>query len=280
MKTTFVRVSGIALIIAGIGGLLFSLTGIGLVWYFRPKVTDDITTSLRTTQDVLVVTADGLDLAEVSLNNTISSLVALEQTVGATAVTLDTTTPMLNTLVDLTRQDLPRTLDAAQRSLDSAQESARIIDRFLSALSFLPGVNYNPEVPLNEALQEVANSLNDLPASLDIIETSLGSTSTNLEVMQSDIQLMATDISAIRTSLVDSQVVIDQYQTVVSDLELRLTRMENELPEQITTLAWVLTFVLVWAAFTQFGLTLQGWGLLQTPVYDILDHERADRPVP
>jgi chromosome segregation ATPase len=265
------RVFGIVLIITAIFGFVFSVVGLVTVWRFKPSLTASLLESLEIAKSSLNTTAEGLAVAEESLNASIGSVTALQDTVEATATTLKDTTPMIATLQDLTNKDLPQTLDSAQTSLQAAQESAKIIDSVLSALTSIPFVSpniYNPPVPLHEALAQVSDSLVDLPDALSTIEESLNDTSANLEEMQVDIELIAADIRGIQDSMEDAKTVIQDYQNLVDDLTVRAERMEQRIPRWMNTSAIIATFLLVWAGIAQIGLLYQGIWLLQgsTPV--------------
>lgn len=253
---------GVAFIIAAVGGIIFSLAGIGGTWYFKPHLEETLTGYLTLLDDTLQTTSDGLLVAHRSLGQSIDSMAALQQTIGATADTLDATTPLLDTLADLSEEDLPRTLETAQTSLRSAQTSAQIIDRVLAALSILPGIDYDPEVPLGEALQQVSASLDSIFPSLESMHTSLENTTSNMEIIQADIDLIAIDVANIQSSLEDGRGVVEQYQELVTDLDRRVDQARNSIPSQITIAAWVLTFALLWAFFTQLGLLVQGFTLI------------------
>lgn len=266
MKHLFRRLVGTMMIIAAIGGLLFSLIGLGMVWYFKPAATETLLADLRLASDTLDTTADGLAIAWQSLNTSTASITALQNSLEATAETIDRTTPLVNTLVGLTRDDLPNAVSAAQTSLVSAQESARIIDSVLRALTsipFVPDDLYSPPIPLHESLQQVAESMQGLPEAFDTIEESLLSAGNNLEVVQVDFRLMAADILEIQTSLEEAQSVVNDYQALVADMQMRVDRQIERLPGLLNLLAWVITFILAWTAVAQIGLLLQGWNLLQ-----------------
>jgi methyl-accepting chemotaxis protein len=265
------RIIGIVLIITAIFGFVFSAVGLVAVWRFKPSLTASLLESLEIAKSSLNTTAEGLAVAEESLNASIGSVTALQDTVEATATTLKDTTPMIATLQDLTSKDLPQALDSAQTSLQAAQESAKIIDSVLSALTSIPFVSpnlYNPPVPLHEALSQVSDSLVDLPDALSTIEESLNDTSANLEEMQADIELIAADIRGIQDSMQDAKTVIQDYQDLVDDLTVRAGRMEQRIPRWMNTSAIIATFLLVWAGIAQIGLLYQGIWLLRgsTPV--------------
>ncbi|MEJ2709092.1 MAG: hypothetical protein P8074_15875 [Anaerolineales bacterium] len=265
------RIIGIVLIVTAIFGFVFSAVGLVAVWRFKPSLTASLLESLEIAKSSLNTTAEGLAVAEESLNASIGSVTALQDTVEATATTLKDTTPMIATLQDLTSKDLPQALDSAQTSLQAAQESAKIIDSVLSALTSIPFVSpnlYNPPVPLHEALSQVSDSLVDLPDALSTIEESLNDTSANLEEMQADIELIAADIRGIQESMQDAKTVIQDYQDLVDDLIVRAGRMEQRIPRWMNTSAIIATFLLVWAGIAQIGLLYQGIWLLRgsTPV--------------
>jgi prophage DNA circulation protein len=267
MAKIFNRILGIVLCITAVFGILISLTGLAAVWWYKPEVTTSLLSDVNILSNALDTTSRGLNVASQSISTSLDSVSALEKTVGATARTLDATTPTINTMVTLARVDLPTTISTVQTSLIAAQQSAKIIDDILTALTAIPfisGETYNPPVPLNVALQQISESLDSLPASLDTIQKSLSTTRDNLATIQADIQLIAADIAGIHTSLEAAQKVIEDYQTLVSDLQVRTNRVQAGLPGWIDILAMVTSFLLVWMGISQIGLFLQGWSLVET----------------
>jgi len=171
------RIAGIILTITAVIGLLFCLAAIALVWRFKTTAAEQLIKDLSAAGGALDITAQGLIVADQSLSESIASLEGLKITVDDTASTIRETTPLVETLADLMGEDVPTALESVKTSLDAAQESARIIDGMLSALSFLPGVNYDPPVPLNEALADVSDSIAELPESFAAMEESLDNAS-------------------------------------------------------------------------------------------------------
>jgi len=190
MSSMLRRIIGLLLIVAAIGGLIFSLYGLITVWRLRPVALKNATSSLDLVQASLDTTSQGLTVAGQSLDSTMASLGALESAVETTSRTFEDTVPIINTLTDLTSNELPKTIESAQTSLLAAQESAKIIDSVLRALVSIPFVNkdiYNPPVPLDQALGDVSKSLDGLPTSLKSIGSSMEATSDNLELMRADL---------------------------------------------------------------------------------------------
>lgn len=266
MNSSIKRITGIVLIIAAVGGLLFSLVGLVGTWTLKPTITSSLLSDVGTLSDALSATSDGLQIASDSLSTSIDSVTALQYTVQATADTIDTTTPMVETMAALAKDDLPATITATQTSLLAAQESAKIIDGVLGALNnipFIPNNVYDPPVPLHVALADVSASLEGLPPALKTIDQSLETSGENLKSIHKNINLMADNIKTIKTSLEDAQGVVDAYQKLVSDMQKRTTHIEERLPGWITLLAVLMTFIFLWLFVAQIGLFLQGWDLLR-----------------
>jgi methyl-accepting chemotaxis protein len=265
MSVMLRRIIGLLLVVAAVGGLLFSLYGLVTVWRLRPIALKNATSSLDLVQASLVTTSQGLTVARQSLNSAMASISALESAITVTSKTFEDTVPLFTTLTDLTSNELPKTVESAQTSLLAAQESAKIIDSVLRALVSIPFVNkdiYNPPVPLDQALGDVSKSMDGLPAALKTIGTSMEATSDNLEVMRADMDQMATDIRGINSSLEDAQGVVDAYQQLVDDLEGRMKDIRPKVPDWLDSLAWVVTLAFLWLGIAQIGLLLQGLQLL------------------
>lgn len=267
MRNGIYRFIGILVIIASVLGLAGSVAGLAATWWYKPTATERLEANIVLFDDVLTTTAEGLTVANQSLVTTVDSIDALESTVQATADTIEVTTPVVTTLTSITKNDLPNALQAAQTSLDSAQESAQVIDSVMSALASLPllNIDYDPEVPMSESLQNVSDSLDTLPESLNTIETSLEDAEDNLAIIQADIETIAGNIAEISTSLGEAQQVVEDYQLVVDDLLDRTENMQENLPVWVNTAAWVLTLIFIWAIVMQIGMLVVGIELVSRP---------------
>lgn len=265
MKTTINRTFGLIVILAAIAGLLFNLGGVVFVWRVKEDVTSSLVSAATSANTALGTTLQALDVAQVSLATSVKSVQRMESTLNATAGTIETSSPMMDTLAGALKEDFPKTISSAQTSLASAQESARLIDSFLRALTnipFVPDNLYDPPVPLDVALKSVSDSLEGLPKSFTTMGESLTTTKGSLATVQSDITQIADNVSEINTSLENAQEVIAQYRLTISDLQEQVNRATARIPTLIDVAAWVLTFVFTWLALSQIGLLFQGMEML------------------
>ena len=259
------QIIGYALLAAAVIGILFSIFGLITVWRMRGPILTSLTDTLNLLDSTLQATAEGLVIAEDSLDQITAAVNSLEDTILATGRTIEDTTELVDTLAGFFGDELPDTITATQTSLLSAQSSARVIDSTLRALTnipILPVPLYNPPVPLQDSLQGVSDSLDPLQSTFESLEASLRSSRGNLILIEAEFDIIARQIRAINASLSDARSVISDYQEVVADLQARLDAAQQGLPGWISTLTWFITFLFVWLAVTQVGLFVQGLEML------------------
>ncbi|MBP7689639.1 MAG: hypothetical protein KA765_17110 [Thermoflexales bacterium] len=261
------RLLGGLFIAAAAAGLVFSVVGLVEVWRYRPVVTQKVAETLTVFEQALNTTHDGLAIVGQVVQTTTVDIAALQTTTQALAQALHDTSPMLDSLTRLTSTDFPAAVAATQTSLASAQSSALLIDNVLATLSSTPFLSvgaYQPDVPLHTALAQVSDSLNTLTPALATINSSLVEGQTNLGVMETDLNKIAKTTNGISTALDRAQAVIDQYETVTLRLKEQLAALRVRVPDWLTTLTWILTFILGWLLIAQVALATLGFSLLRS----------------
>ena len=265
MKQVIIRLIGIGLIIASVVGLVFSLVGAYAVWKYKDKATDSLSNAVGLLVTTLEATSAGLSVADESLTKATTDVTALATTLQTTGKSIKDTSPLLDTIRVMVGEDLPATITSTQFALNSAQGSARLIEstlKIITSIPLLPLESYNPPIPLETALGNVAASLEALPESFASMEESLNTSQDNLVLIVAEFNNMAQQVEEINTSLTDARAVIGQYQLVVITLNQQITGLQNNLPNWTNILAWFFTFALIWLALTQLGLLTQGAEML------------------
>lgn len=268
MNSTVSRITGIILILTAVAGLVLSTFGVIAIWSLKPRVTESLLSGVELATNTLETTGTGLDLARDSLKIAISTITTLQSTVEATAATFETTTPMLDSIISLSQEDLPNSITAAQSALDSAGKSAEVIDGVLRALTIFSRDLYNPDVPMHIALQQVSESMDSLPGTFETMETSVTDAKSNLETIQTEISQIASDIEEVSSSLEEFDKVISQYQELVVDLQEKFGKLKENLPTYVNLGTVVITVFLLWMAVAQLGLFTQGLDLLRVKSAD------------
>ena len=261
MKPIFARITGLVLSIAAVMGLGLSLAGLILLGGFSSRISANLLGALEYLDRALVISSDGLETAESSLLAADSALDSLISTLDGVNESLQGMDPTLTALSKLLGNDLPGTIEATQDSLDSAQTSAKNIDNVLTSLSRIPFLGtlvYNPEVPLNETLGEISDSLDAIPRSLRDAKSGLDTADKNLAFITSDLDNVAQSTDQIGLSIADALLVIDEYQTLVADMQKRTKDFRQKLPGQLRLATLAAALLLIWLAITQIGLLAQG----------------------
>jgi hypothetical protein len=253
------RLIGILVVMAAVVGIIFSVVGLIGIWRYRPAVTQTLTNNLTVFDQALNTTQDGLTIVGQVVQTTTVEVASLQTTTKALAVAIHDTNPMLASLVSLTGTDIPEAVSATQSSLASAQSSALLID----SVPLLPVAAYKPEVPLATALSQVSTSLEGLKPSLVTINTSLADGKKNLAVLEIELNKISDTTKGISNTLGRAQIVIDQYQTLTTQLKQRVEAAQAVIPSWSTKITWILSFVLGWLLITQVGLVVQGLDMLR-----------------
>ena len=260
------RLLGLLFIATAAVGFVFSVVGLVEVWRYRPVVTQKVMDTLAVFDQTLNTTHDGLAIVGQVVQTTTVDIAALQTTTQALAQAIHDTNPMLDSLTRLTSTDFPAAVAATQTSLASAQSSALLIDNVLATLSSTPFLSvgaYQPDVPLHTALAQVSDSLNTLTPALATINSSLVEGQSNLGVMETELNKISKTTNGISTALGSAQTVIDQYKTVTTQLKEQVTALQIRVPDWLTTLTWILTFVLGWLLIAQIGLGTLGLDMLR-----------------
>lgn len=260
------RIIGVLLILAAIGGLIFSIVALSAIWNAQTAMTASLQNTLDLLGQTLSTTSQGLVITQQSLQNSVELIGNLQATVETTAEAIGSTNPMVDEIARLMKDDLPTTIRAVQTSLRTAQQSAAAIDTVLGALKGIPligsSIGYNPEVSLADALGDVAESLESLPDSFLAMQDDLKNTQSNLQTFEADLTVMADSVGQIQSSVAQYDQVIGGYQASLDQVLAQIEALSANLPNIVRTVSIGLTAFLVWMAIAQLGLFTQGWELL------------------
>lgn len=268
MKRFFQRTVGFLLIGAGVLGLVVSLAGLFIGLPALSAAEETLNSRIADLDQALIVTADGLTAADASLISASETMIAIETTVRSSGQAISDTLPTLDRVGTLVGVEIPRAIRSTQQTLASARETARVADAVLGTISRigLLGANtYNPDVPLNQAIQQVSDSLDPLPVSLSNVRDRLTVTSANLRRIGANTGAVAENIAAINDSFRDARQVINRYQMLVADLHADLTALRAALPVWFGVARALLALMSVWFALAQIALFTQGLALLRQP---------------
>jgi hypothetical protein len=274
MGRLFTRIVGIALIIAGLAGLVFAIGGLFVLVQVEKNILSAAQEQVGLMDQALSATSNGLDVAEASLVQAVSTVKTLERTVAGVGNTVGSSVPAVDSVSTLVGVQLPATIETTQQTLESAAASAKTVDDLLAVMSAIPllGVSqYNPDVPLSQGFQNVATSVEGIPDSLRSTQEQLITTNQNLAGLEGSFDTMASDIGQIATSIGHTQSVLEQYKGVIGQLQSSMSWISGALPSWVNWLRLGLSLLLVWLGIAQFALITQGW--------ELVGRSRRKRPI-
>ena len=212
------RILGVLLIIISIVSLVLSVAGIVGVWSLRAQLANAVNSGLALVDDTLASTNDALTKVDAALGTTATNVAAAQGTFQSLAATVDSTTPALGSLSKFLSNDLPGTLNAAQKTLSGAADSAKVVDGVLGLLADLPlfNINYNPNVSLSNSLGGIGDSLNGLPDTLGQLGKQLAGPANTLPALARSLDTLGTSISQLETTLTDFQDMVGSYQDLIN----------------------------------------------------------------
>jgi ABC-type transporter Mla subunit MlaD len=255
------RWAGLGLAIFAALSLVATLLGLVLIWGARAPLARSLTAGLGLVSTTLQTTADALDVASQGLTTAEQSILTLQQTTEAVAAAVGETQPSVDDVAGLLRDDFPTSVNAARLALDAVAASGALVDRVMTALSQIPFLNiaYRPEMPLDQAVGKVGESLADLPATLGAIGENLRSSSTGLAQVSGGLNTLSQGIGEFRGTITDAREVTTQYRAQIDRYTNLVASLRRILPWALTGAALLMSLMLVWLGIFQVWVCLTGW---------------------
>ncbi|HEY5890123.1 MAG TPA: hypothetical protein VIW94_05435 [Acidimicrobiia bacterium] len=190
-------------------------------------------------EDSLAVSARALDAVDQTVEVIDESLIIFEETlVGVdgvfeqTQASLDEISAVVLSTATLLSEDIPDQVAAIQTAMEGLIDTANVVDGILGALSFV-GVDYNPEVPLDEALEDVNTELGELGATLSDNADDLYSLTVSLNRLNEEIGSTGDSLAGLTVQLEESRRLIADYQSTSGDAQILLEEASDRLSGQV-----------------------------------------------
>ncbi|MBW6464913.1 MAG: hypothetical protein K0B06_00220 [Brevefilum sp.] len=219
---------GALLTLIAIIGILFSLFGIAITWYMKPKIQSTVYLLIDSIDQIMINTEAGIVVLDGALEGAAENLDIISATLENLNSTIDSISVSLGSSADLIGGDLRLTIIDTQTALSSAASSAVLIDntlRIIAALPLMP--DYRPDVPLSISLEQVSESLDDVPQSFLNIEQYIRETDDGMLQLQTDVTQLSSDIRTYENDLVDTRAILTEYDLILDDLREQLSNFRS-----------------------------------------------------
>ncbi len=247
-------------LVGGVAGAIAGLAAAVLAWSIIGETATASSRSVEIADGLLESVSGTVTSVEDALVAVSEGLRTTQQSAADASVTLTQLSALTSNLGELISDDVPGSLDSVRASLAPIQATAGVIDGTLTALSFF-GVDYDPEIPLDEAIDDLDQRLADIPADLRRQGPLIDSAADSLSEFGSDTLVIAGDLSDLRRELVATARTLAGYQETIADVGLLLDDVETNLTGPLGALKWVMAIIALGLAVTQtvpitFGLWL------------------------
>lgn len=269
------RIIGIILLLGALLGIALSVAG---VMYGRQAIDlagQGIDNSLLLVGDSLVAVVDTLELAKASVADVNTSMDTVQKTATDVSKTVSDTRPLLQTVNTVATHDVPSSIESVQEAIPNIVEVAGVVDTTLSSLSnfsnnqaipvtlpslgfglkpvefevpfaFDLGIDYEPTVPFDAAVEQVGSSLDDLPERLRTLEKDLLVADANMEVISADILALSADLGTINQRIAEISPLLDEYIRIVNEVKGALGDIRTQIAAQLGTAKLVVLLIMIW----------------------------------
>ncbi|GMQ85539.1 MAG: hypothetical protein BMS9Abin07_1106 [Acidimicrobiia bacterium] len=233
----------------GIGGLIAAavgaVLGVILVWSLAGSMDRSLTvtaTAIAAADDTVTLAAQTVAIVSDSFDTLVpAATLAAGSFEDAASVIADT-----STVVTI---DVPNALEAVLDAMPAVESVAGIIDTTLGALSFF-GVDYDPDVPFDEAVAEIAAGIEPLPELLRAQAEPLEQLASDFDEFGAASAVIAVDLEALQTQLDTASRLLSEYAATTTDASLVVADVQADLGWQ----RWLMIVLVVLAAFVLAAL--------------------------
>jgi len=278
------RRMGRLMIAVGLVGVLIAIASTVSSWLFVGQLGSATDDSLEVTIETLDAVDDTIDLAADVLDSTTQAVDALAGTLVAVSGSFDTGTTAIVDIADLADTIGP-SIDEAAQAVRSLEDVGSDIDGVLGALSDIPfGPDYDPSAGLGETFANVADALDPLPAQLETTAQSLTDFTDSAGELQAELDRLTSSVQTVSADLADSDALVDQYRTSVDDARMLATSTQSDLADNVRLMRVLIVIAGLTFAVSQIVPLWIGRSLLDdadaaAAATEIAATDRLDEPV-
>lgn len=265
--TTVRRIIGIIIVLVALAGIAAAIYALIELQPASEQFEREAAAGFDFVLETLDTTASTLSTLETALEDSQAVIETAAETSRQASQTLDELKPAVQDLADMVAFDLPNNIQAMQDTMPALKQATAAIDASLRTLAgfqwgtTIPlvnyelslglGIEYDPEVPLDQSVAAIEEELGEIAPHLTALQGSLLDTHHNLGDTAQDTKDLADDLEQIGTDLAGTGDALEAYDALLVRAQERLLESRRGLREQIRSVRWVATGVLIWLALSQ-----------------------------
>lgn len=269
------RMAGVVMLLTSIIGLAISAAGTIYGHRLVGSAGEGLEESLDLTVQSLDTTEETLRLLKENVGQVNDGLDTVESVALNVSQAISETRPLLSEITLVVSHQVPDSLEAFQTAVPGMSQSAAVVDRTLMALSNLRverevlgfpiqfdlGIDYAPEVPFDESVKRIGESMEGVTPRLRGLEPHLEIANDNLEMISQDIATVSGDLDVINSGIADVAPLLDDSVHIVADLKDFVGRTQMALTDHVSTASLAVTVVMAWIGLAQIVSLCLGWEL-------------------
>jgi methyl-accepting chemotaxis protein len=221
---------GVAMLAIGgfgiVAGILTMVIGIRMT----NEIEHSVDASLVTTGDALTVVSDSITLSSQIVDTVRDGLKGVTATMNVLEDSIATGTNVINDSNTFLGTSLPDTLDAINGVLPTIQNVASTIDSTLQLIANVPfAPDYNPTVPLGDAVGQLVDAMAPLPGQLRQLVSGFGDLSTSATNVSNQLTTLSDSLDQLDDDLGQVQQLIGRYSTTTEQATTRVTASRHDL---------------------------------------------------
>lgn len=251
MTTTGDRTPTIFRAIAVFGVVVGLVLGV-TAWIFLRDLDENLDQSLAIGEAASGSVLETIDVAEQLIASLDQGLVTVGATLGAVESSLDDTAGIAGTTASLTAT-LPESFDDIDAALATVESLSGAIDAALGGLSRVPfGPDYDPDVPLPEAVSSLRAAFEPIGADLRSISTELETFVSGSDDVGTQIAAVRLDLAETRDALAASSGLLDEYRVTAQEAGLLAASSRDDTTRGFTLARIGLVLLALFVIVAQF----------------------------
>jgi methyl-accepting chemotaxis protein len=200
-----------------VAGVVVAIVGTAVAWRFLGDLDRNLDRSLVIGEDAAASLVDTIDVADEVVANLDAGLDTLDRTLVTISSTTGETGGVAASAAEIAGR-LPENFDDVDTALASVESLSENIDSALRAASRIPlGPDYDPEVPLPQAIGEVRDAFEPIGDDLGELAERLDGFATGTDDLAGDLDAVRADLDATRASLSESDALLERYRVTAMD---------------------------------------------------------------
>ena len=271
------RSAGRIMVVIAYVGVVSALVGAVVGWQFLGELSDANKQGLVLAEETLSAVDSSLVVAEDVVEAVDDALAALSSTILAVGDSIDATTAVASSTAQLAAT-LPDTIDRIDNGLGSIESIADTIDTTLGALNRIPlAPDYNPSVPLNEAVSNLRADLAPLADDIRAATDDLDTFSASGGDLNDELVVLVDSVDDVRTAVSGTSAVLAQAQASSDAAHDLAESTLSEIGNQLALSRLLLVIIAIAIAIGQIVPYWVGRELLEAPVIVVADLDEIRR---